>query len=102
MLDCCNFMQVEHMEARLKEDILSEVRRSGSRMLLHREEFNPSLNQSSVIGYLENIFADDVKTPAEIYAFLKVEDYNISYRRIPSTRERGFSFKCGCNLILRQ
>ncbi|KAL6225589.1 hypothetical protein ACLB2K_004438 [Fragaria x ananassa] len=79
---------VEHMEARLKQDILSEVRRSGSPMLLHREEFNPSLNQSSVIGYLENIFADDVKTPAEVYASLKDEGYNISYRRIPLTRER--------------
>ncbi|KAM5558530.1 paladin [Rosa sericea] len=79
---------VEHMEARLKEDILSEVRRSGGRMLLHREEYNPSLNQSSVIGYLENIFADDVKTPAEVYASLKDEGYNISYRRIPLTRER--------------
>ncbi|BBG98528.1 hypothetical protein Prudu_007949 [Prunus dulcis] len=64
---------VEHMEARLKEDILSEVRRSGGRMLLHREEYSPALNQSSVIGYLENIFADDVKTPAEVYAALKDE-----------------------------
>lgn len=76
------------MEARLKEDILSEIRRSGGRMLLHREEYNPALNQSSVIGYLENIFADDVKTPAEVYASLKDEGYNITYRRIPLTRER--------------
>ncbi|KAK9950366.1 hypothetical protein M0R45_005859 [Rubus argutus] len=79
---------VEHLEARLKEDILSEIRRSGGRMLLHREEYNPALNQSSVIGYLENIFADDVKTPAEVYASLKDEGYNITYRRIPLTRER--------------
>ncbi|CAN6706174.1 unnamed protein product [Malus baccata var. baccata] len=79
---------VEHMEARLKEDILSEVRQSGGRMLLHREEYSPALNQSSVIGYLENIFADDVKTPAEVYAALKDEGYNIAYRRIPLTRER--------------
>ncbi|KAK8630439.1 hypothetical protein V6N13_079231 [Hibiscus sabdariffa] len=79
---------VEHMEARLKEDILSEVRRSGGRMLLHREEFSPSTNQSSVVGYWENIFADDVKTAAEVYAALKDEGYNIEYRRIPLTRER--------------
>ncbi|KAK8341064.1 hypothetical protein V6Z12_A08G140900 [Gossypium hirsutum] len=79
---------VENMEARLKEDILSEVRQSGGRMLLHREEYCPSSNQSSVVGYWENIFPDDVKTPAEVYAALKDEGYNIAYGRIPLTRER--------------
>ncbi|KAK4573001.1 hypothetical protein RGQ29_031107 [Quercus rubra] len=79
---------VEHMEERLKEDILSEVRHSGGRMLLHREEHSPTLNQASVVGYWENILADDVKTPAEVYAALKDEGYNITYRRIPLTRER--------------
>ncbi|EEF47124.1 conserved hypothetical protein [Ricinus communis] len=79
---------VEHMEARLKEDIVSEVRESGGRMLLHREEYNPATNQSSVIGYWENIFANDVKTPAEVYAALKDEGYDMTYRRIPLTRER--------------
>ncbi|KAL4323919.1 hypothetical protein GQ457_11G001890 [Hibiscus cannabinus] len=79
---------VEHMETRLKEDILSEIRHSGGRMLLHREEYCPSSNQSSVVGYWENIFVDDVKTPAEVYAALKDEGYNMAYRRIPLTRER--------------
>ncbi|KAK4271120.1 hypothetical protein QN277_019857 [Acacia crassicarpa] len=79
---------VEHMEARLKEDILAEVRKSGGRMLLHREEYNPSTNQSGVVGYWENILADDVKTPAEVYSGLKDEGYDIVYRRIPLTRER--------------
>ncbi|KAF7154830.1 hypothetical protein RHSIM_Rhsim01G0001400 [Rhododendron simsii] len=79
---------VEHMEARLKEDIISEVKQSGGRMLLHREEFSPASNQVSIIGYWENIFIDDVKSPAEVYAALKDEGYNIEYRRIPLTRER--------------
>ncbi|KAK2993078.1 hypothetical protein RJ640_025733, partial [Escallonia rubra] len=79
---------VEHMEARLKEDIIAEVRQSGGRMLLHREEYCPALSQASVIGYWENIFVDDVKTPTEVYAALKAEGYNIRYRRIPLTRER--------------
>ncbi|KAL6500192.1 hypothetical protein OROHE_025558 [Orobanche hederae] len=79
---------VEHMEARLKEDILSEIRQSGGRMLLHREEYNPALKQSSVVGYWENIFVDDVKTPAEVYAALKHDGYNIAYQRTPLTRER--------------
>ncbi|KAL5700463.1 hypothetical protein ACHQM5_025902 [Ranunculus cassubicifolius] len=78
---------VEHMEARLKEDILAVIT-SGGRMLLHREEYNPALNQISVIGYWENISLDNVKTPAEVYADLKTEGYNIEYKRIPLTRER--------------
>ena len=76
------------MEVRLKEDIITEIRHSGGRMLLHREEYSPVSNQVSVIGYWENIFADDIKTPAEVYAALKNECYNIAYRRIPLTRER--------------
>lgn len=76
------------MEARLKEDILAEVKQSGGRILLHREEYNPALKQSSVIGYWENIFSDDVKTPAEVYASLKEDCHNFKYRRIPLTRER--------------
>ncbi|XP_034904213.1 uncharacterized protein [Populus alba] len=79
---------VELMEARLKEDIVSEIRQSGGRILLHREEYNPATNQSCVIGYWENISVDDVKTPAEVYAALKDEGYDITYRRIPLTRER--------------
>ncbi|XP_021769913.1 paladin-like isoform X2 [Chenopodium quinoa] len=79
---------VEHMEARLKEDIISEVARTGGRMLLHREEYSPTLNQSSIVGYWENIFTEDVKTPAEVYAALRDEGYDIAYRRIPLTRER--------------
>ncbi|XP_045796771.1 paladin-like [Trifolium pratense] len=79
---------VEHMEARLKEDILAEITQSGGRMLLHREEYDPSTNQSAVVGYWENILADDVKTPAEVYSLLKDDGYDIVYRRIPLTRER--------------
>lgn len=76
------------MEARMKEDIFVEVTQSGGRMLLHREEFNPATNQSSVIGYWENISLDDVQTPTEVYSALKAEGYNIEYKRIPFTRER--------------
>lgn len=76
------------MEARLKEDIVAEVCQSSGRMLLHREEYSPASNQSCVIGYWENVYANNVKTPAEVYASLKDEGYNITYRRIPLTRER--------------
>lgn len=79
---------VEHMEARMKEDVMAEVTESGGQMLLHREEFNPATGQSSVIGYWENISPDDVQTPTEVYVALKAEGYTIEYKRIPFTRER--------------
>ncbi|XP_076959622.1 uncharacterized protein LOC143635749 [Bidens hawaiensis] len=79
---------VEHMEARLKEDIISEIKKCGGRMLLHREEYNPTLNQASVVGYWENIFIEDVKTPTEVYSALSNEGYDMVYKRIPLTRER--------------
>ncbi|CAI9300371.1 unnamed protein product [Lactuca saligna] len=79
---------VEHMEARLKEDIISEIKKCGGRMLLHREEYNPSLNQANVVGYWENIFVENVKTPTEVYSGLRDDGYDIVYTRIPLTRER--------------
>ncbi|KAL6009023.1 hypothetical protein ACLOJK_022250 [Asimina triloba] len=79
---------VEHMEARMKEDIIAEVTQSGGRMLLHREELNPVSKQTCVVGYWENISLDDVRTPTEVYASLIDGGYNIEYRRIPLTRER--------------
>lgn len=79
---------VEQMESRLKEDIMAEVERSGGRMLLHREELNPISSQSDIIGYWESVTSVDVQTPAEVYAALKAEGYNVDYQRIPLTRER--------------
>lgn len=80
--------QVENMEARMKDDILSEIKQCGGRILLHREEFNPISEHSTVIGYWENVSEDGVKTPAEVYDNLNDEGYNCHYRRIPLTRER--------------
>ncbi|XP_024527697.1 paladin isoform X2 [Selaginella moellendorffii] len=79
---------VEQMEYRLKEDILAEMKRSGGRVVLHREECNPLTNKSDVIGYWEVLTSDDVKIPAEVYTGLAAEGYKIDYKRIPLTRER--------------
>ncbi|KAG0594286.1 hypothetical protein M758_UG064500 [Ceratodon purpureus] len=79
---------VEQMESRLKDDILAEAERTGGRMLLHKEEFNPITGHSDIIGYWEVISTEDVQTPAEVYAGLRAEGYNLDYQRIPLTRER--------------
>lgn len=57
-------------------------------MLLHREEYSSTSNLPLFIGYWENIQPENVKTPAEVYASLKNENYNISCRSLPWTRER--------------
>jgi protein-tyrosine phosphatase len=79
---------VEQMESRLKDDILAEAERTGGRMLLHKEEYNPITGHSEIIGYWEVISPEDVQTPAEVYAGLRTEGYNLDYQRIPLTRER--------------
>jgi hypothetical protein len=79
---------VENIEARLKEDILSEVKQLDGRLLLHQEEFNAATNQCSVLGYWEHIGLEDVMTPAEVYSTLRDQGYCIDYKRIPLTRER--------------
>ncbi|VAI05756.1 unnamed protein product [Triticum turgidum subsp. durum] len=79
---------VENIEARLKEDILSEVKQLEGRLLLHQEEFNTATNQCSVLGYWEHIDLEDVMTPAEVYSTLRDQGYCIDYKRIPLTRER--------------
>ncbi|VAI05741.1 unnamed protein product [Triticum turgidum subsp. durum] len=76
------------VEARLKEDILSEVKQLEGRLLLHQEEFNTATNQCSVLGYWEHIDLEDVMTPAEVYSTLRDQGYCIDYKRIPLTRER--------------
>ncbi|KAL0921892.1 hypothetical protein M5K25_005838 [Dendrobium thyrsiflorum] len=79
---------VESIELRMKEDINSEVAQSNGQILLHQEEFNPVSNHCIVIGFWEHLLLNDAKTPAEVYAALRDEGYNIDYRRISLTRER--------------
>lgn len=79
---------VENIEARLKEDIISEVKQLDGRLLLHQEEFNATTNQCSVLGYWEHIDLEDVMTPTEVYSTLRDQGYCIDYKRIPLTRER--------------
>jgi hypothetical protein len=80
-------VQVEGIETRLKEDILSEIKQLGGQLLLHQEEFNATTNQCSVVGYWEHIDMEDVMTPAEVYNMLSNKGYCIDYKRIPLTRE---------------
>lgn len=62
------------METSLKEDIISEIRQSGGRMLLHQEEYNCTLHQA-------------IKS-SEVYASLEDDRFDLAYRRIPLTSER--------------
>lgn len=81
---------VEQLEQRLKEDILAEAAHGGGRILLHKEsgDVNTGSGQPNIVGHWETVTPQDVVTPADMYAALQTEGYNVDYRRIPVTRER--------------
>lgn len=81
---------VEQLEKRLKEDILEEASKMGGKILLHREQDCPNIDEGepNIVGIWQFIEPEDVLTPAEVYASLLNEGFSIDYRRIPLTRER--------------
>ncbi|EMS46928.1 hypothetical protein TRIUR3_15350 [Triticum urartu] len=83
---------VENIEARLKEDILSEVKQLEGRLLLHQEEFNTATNQCSVLGYWEHIDLEDVMTPAEVYSTLRDQGSSRYYLFISHTGYGGVAY----------
>ncbi|KAH0902920.1 hypothetical protein HID58_042423 [Brassica napus] len=87
------------VETRLKEDILSEVRETGGRMLLHREEYSTASNQSQVIGYWEYIQPEDVKTSAEIYAAQERDALASNVDAIHSCKDDSLGFGANVDTI---
>ncbi|XP_078444624.1 metal ion-binding protein isoform X2 [Wolffia australiana] len=81
---------VEHMERRLKEDVVAELAQRGGQMLLHRDETNPVSGRSCVVGYRETLAPDDVTTAAELFAALALAlgGCALDYLRVPISRER--------------
>ena len=73
--------RVEQMEVRLREDVLAEAEQYHGRVLVSKE-----LDDGQVIDSWEPVHT--VQTPAEVYAALVVEGYQLSYVRIPITDEK--------------
>ena len=73
--------RVEQMEARLREDVLHEAQQYGGSVLVSKE-----LDDGQVVDAWTPV--ESVQTPAEVYAGLQGEGYQLSYARIPITDEK--------------
>ncbi len=75
--------RVEDMEARLKADVLAESSLyNGAVMVAHEDD------SFQVIEGWEAVTEVDVQTPAEVYAELIKEGYDVDYLRVPITDEK--------------
>lgn len=73
--------RVEQMEARLREDVLDEAHQYGGSVLVSKE-----MDDGQVVDTWTPV--ESVQTPAEVYARLQDEGYQISYVRVPITDEK--------------
>ena len=74
---------VEDMEIRLKMDVLSESENYGGSIMVAHED-----DQFQVVEDWEPVSLVDVQTPAEVYAELIADGYDIDYLRVPITDEK--------------
>lgn len=75
--------RVEDMENRLKDDVLAEAANHGGVVLVAHEDDN-----FQVIEGWEAVTDVDVQTPAEVYAELVKDGYDVEYLRVPVTDEK--------------
>jgi hypothetical protein len=75
--------RVEEMEARLKEDILSEAKSYEGQILVTDEN-----DDFTTFDLMLQVSASDVQTPREVFDELLEDGYNVQYERIPVTDEK--------------
>uniref|UniRef100_A0A0K3CRK6 BY PROTMAP: gi/472580415/gb/EMS18219.1/ metal ion binding protein [Rhodosporidium toruloides NP11] gi/647403677/emb/CDR49761.1/ RHTO0S32e00298g1_1 [Rhodosporidium toruloides] n=1 Tax=Rhodotorula toruloides TaxID=5286 RepID=A0A0K3CRK6_RHOTO len=77
---------VEAMEAELKKDLLREREQTGGKVLLHDEiEENGSF---TVTAMWEDVKAEDILTPREVFKIMQDEGFQVDYDRLPVTDEQ--------------
>ena len=85
---------IELMEERLKEDIISEISSSSNHLLLHREIYD----KCKIENFVELVEKDDVKTFSQLVKEIQKEKENhlkIDFKRIPippTANKEGFFF----------
>jgi protein-tyrosine phosphatase len=77
--------RVESMEERLKTDILAELRQFNNNLLLHEEEMGK--HGYEVVPVWEHVEEGSIATPAEVYANICKEGYDLTYIRIPMYKQ---------------
>ncbi len=80
--------ELEAIEARLKQDVIAEIHRTGGTVLLHDESTEMELTRSWV-----RVNPEDVLTPREAFEGLRQEGYQVRFERVPVTDEKTPEFK---------
>jgi protein-tyrosine phosphatase len=74
---------VEDMEVRLRSDVLAEAAQYGGSVMVAHED-----DQFQVLDDWEPVTPVDVQTPADVYAELASDGYEVEYLRVPITDEK--------------
>lgn len=75
--------RVEDMEKRLKSDVLAEAAAYGGMVMVAHED-----DSFQVVEDWEAVTDVDVQTPAEVYAELAKDGFDVEYLRVPVTDEK--------------
>ncbi|KJA26349.1 hypothetical protein HYPSUDRAFT_36651 [Hypholoma sublateritium FD-334 SS-4] len=78
---------LEAIEHRLKNDILQEAARYGGVILTHNEVAAES-GEGAILPTWTAVDNGNVKTSRELWAYMKSEDWNVDYHRIPISPDR--------------
>ncbi|KAM6504289.1 Inositol hexakisphosphate domain containing protein [Amanita muscaria] len=74
---------IEAIELRLKNDILQEAAKYGGVVLTHNEVSEGEDGEGPILPTWTNVDSTNVKTPREVWEFMKQEGWNVDYYRIP-------------------
>ncbi|EFN52818.1 hypothetical protein CHLNCDRAFT_26452 [Chlorella variabilis] len=83
--------KLEDLERRLRADMLSEASAWGGKVLLHREDITRTTQYQPISTQVQAFWettGDGLCTPREVFVAIAAEGYQISYRRVPMSRER--------------
>jgi protein-tyrosine phosphatase len=79
---------VEGQENALKSDVLREIEKHNGRLLLHDETDDGNGRFTLTAQWEDNVQADDILTPKEVYERMVQAGYRVNYARLPVTDEQ--------------
>lgn len=85
---------VERMEAKLKRDVVQEVRAGNGRVLLH-DEVEERPGSFAIVPIWETVTEDDIMTPRDVFELMAREGHRIDYGRVAIVR-RAEGRICDC------
>jgi hypothetical protein len=74
---------VEAMEGELRKDVVRELKRTGGKVLLHDEVEEDG--QFIITATWEEVKAEDILTPREVFDSMKEEGFKVDYDRLPGS-----------------